>query len=203
MLQRDRHRELLGAALFPLGALAVHQVRYLLAFRSDAPHELAGDGHGYLQALTPWIMLAVAVALGIGGLRARLAQAWRTGDPGCDRGRRLVWLWVLAAAGLLATYVGQELLEGLFATGHSQGLTGILGAGGLWALPVSILAGGVLAAVVRGGRALVAHVARLRRQRSQITARRAPKLGVPREIVALARPAPLAGAAAGRAPPSC
>jgi hypothetical protein len=201
MLQRDRQRELLGVALFPLGALAVHQMRYRLAFGSDAPHELAGEGHGYLQALTPWIMLAVAI--GIGGLLARLARAWRTGDPSCDRGRRLVRLWVLAAAGLLATYVGQELLEGLCATGHPQGLKGILGAGGLWALPASMLAGGVLAAVVRGGRALVARVARLRRQRSQIAARRAPTLGVPREMVALARPAPLAGAAAGRAPPSC
>jgi hypothetical protein len=201
MLQRDRHRELLGVALFPLGALAVHQVRYLLAFGSDAPHELAGEGHGYLRALTPWIMLAVA--LGIGGLLARLARAWRTGEPGCDRGRRLVRLWVLAAAGLLATYVGQELLEGLFATGHPQGLTGILGDGGLWALPTSILVGGVLAAVVRGGRALIAHVARLRRQPSQTAARRTPKLGVHRDMVALARLAPLAGAAAGRAPPSC
>ena len=38
------------------------------------------------------------------------------------------------AVGLLAVYAGQELLEGLFATGHPQGLVGIFGDGGLWVL---------------------------------------------------------------------
>lgn len=200
MLQRDRHRRLLAVALFPSGALAVHQLRYLLAFGPEAPHEVAGEGHGYLPALTPWIILAVA--FGLGGLLARLAHAWRTGDAGCGRGRGLVRLWVLAAAGLLAIYAGQEFLEGLYANGLAQGLAGIFGDGGLWALPASVAVGGVLAVIVRGGRALVARVAQLRRTRGRSDARRAPRLGARRDVVVLVRLAPLAGASAGRAPPS-
>jgi hypothetical protein len=71
------HRRLLGAALFPLGVFAVHQLRDVLAFGSDAPHALAGQGHGYLLEMMPWIVLAVA--LGFGGLLVRLAHAWCTG----------------------------------------------------------------------------------------------------------------------------
>lgn len=194
------HRRLLGVTLFPLGVFAVHQLRYLLAFGPDAPHELAAQGHGYLLELMPWIMLAVAA--GFGGLLARLAHAWRSGVGDDDRGRRLVWLWALASAGLWGMYVGQEFFEGLLATGHPHGLDGILGDGGLWSLPASIAVGGVLALVVRGSRKLVGRVARLRRRRGQPAARRALKLGVRRDVVALVRLAPLASASAGRAPPS-
>ncbi|MGI9097508.1 MAG: hypothetical protein ACR2H2_03280 [Solirubrobacteraceae bacterium] len=86
-------------ALFPLGVFAVHQLRYELAFGADASRELADQGHAYLHELTPWIVLAVA--LGLGGLIARLARAWRSGEADRGHGRRcLVVLWVLASAGL-------------------------------------------------------------------------------------------------------
>jgi len=194
------HRRLLGVALFPLGVFAVHQLRYLLAFGPDAPHELAAQGHGYLLELMPWIMLAVAV--GFGGLLARLAHAWLSGVGDDGRGRRLVWLWALASTGLWGMYVGQEFFEGLLATGHPQGLDGILGDGGLWSLPASIAVGGVLALVVRGSRKLVARVARLRRPRARTPVRRAPRRAVRPACVALPRLAPMAGASAGRAPPT-
>jgi len=74
----------------------------------------------------------LALALGFGGLIARLAHAWRSGEADRGNGRCLVALWALASAGLFSIYVGQELLEGLFASGHPQGLVGILGDGGLW-----------------------------------------------------------------------
>lgn len=174
-------------------------MRYELAFGNDAWHELADQGHGYLRDLTPWIVLALA--LGFGRLTARLAHAWRRGEA--DRGnlRCLVALWALASAGLFSIYVGQELLEGLFASGHPQGLVGILGDGGLWALPASVAVGGVLALVVWGGRMLVARVARLRRHQAPGTVARAPQLVVRPDAVVLPRLAPLAGASAGRAPP--
>jgi len=197
---RQRHRQQLGVALFPLGVFAVHQLRYQLAFGFDASRELADQGHAYLHELTPWIVLAVA--LGLGGLIARLARAWRSGEADRGSGRCLVVLWALASAGLFSIYVGQELLEGLLATGHAEGLAGILGDGGLWALPASIAVGGALALVVRGGRALVARVARLGRRRPRIAGARAPKLVVRPDPVALPRLAPLACASAGRAPPS-
>jgi len=197
---RVRRRRRLGVALFPLGAFVVHQLRYQLAFGTDASDELAAQGHAYLHELTPWIVLAVA--LGFGGLLVRVAQVWRHGDSDRGTGRRVTALWALASAGLCCIYVGQEFLEGLFATGHPQGLVGILGDGGLWALPASIVVGGLLALVVRGGRALVERVARLRCRRPPTGLARAPKRIVRPDRLALARLAPLASASAGRAPPA-
>jgi hypothetical protein len=194
---RRRHSQRLGVALFPVGAVAVHQLRYQLAFGADASRELTDQGHAYLHELTPWIVLAVAA--GAGGLLARLARAWRSGES--ERGRCLAALWALTSAALFSIYVGQEFLEGLLADGHPQGLAGILGDGGLWALPASIAVGGLLALLVRGGRALVARVARLGRRRPRVAAARAPKGAVRPARLALPRLAPLASASAGRAPP--
>jgi hypothetical protein len=197
---RRRGRQELGMALFPLGALAMHQLRYELAFGSDAARELAAHGHGYLQALTPLVVLALA--LGLGGWLGRLARAWRSGEADHGAGRRLVVLWALASAGLFLIYVGQESLEALLATGHPQGLAGILGHGGLWAVPAAIFIGALLALVVHGGRALVGRVARMRRRRPPVAARRAPKHVARPASVALPQVAPLAGESAGRAPPA-
>ncbi|MEA2131823.1 MAG: hypothetical protein QOJ85_4714 [Solirubrobacteraceae bacterium] len=196
---RAEHRQRLGIALFPLGALAMHQLRYELAFGSDASRQLASHGHGYLQALTPLVVLAAA--LGAGGWLARLARAWRDGEPDREWGRGLAALWALAAAALVCIYVGQESLEALFATGHPHGLAAILGHGGLWALPAAIVIGGLLALVVRGGRALVAHVARTRRRRTGRPAVRAPRHAARPASVTLPGLEPLAGGRAGRAPP--
>jgi hypothetical protein len=196
---RGQRRQRLGIALFPLAALAMHQLRYELAFGSDASRQLAAHGHGYVQAVTPLVVLAAA--LGAGGWLARLAGAWRSGGSGRDeRGRGLPALWALAAAALLCIYVGQESLEALFATGHPHGLAGILGHGGLWALPAAIVIGGLLALTVHGGRALIAHVARIRRPPRRAVDS-APRRGAHPAPVALPRLAPLAGGRAGRAPP--
>jgi hypothetical protein len=196
---RGHRTQQVGMALFPLGALAMHRLRYELAFGSDASRELAAHGHGYLQALTPLVVLAAA--LGLGGWLARLGRAWRSGEPDGATGRRAVVLWALASAGLFAIYVGQESLEALLAAGHPQGLAAILGVGGLWALPAAVVIGGLLTLVVRGGRALVAHAARIGR-RSPVAHERAPRRGRRPAAVALARLAPLARACAGRAPPA-
>jgi hypothetical protein len=196
---RQRRRRRLGTALFPVGAFAVHQLRYALAFGGDASRELADQGHAYLHELTPWIVLALA--FGVGGLVARVARAWQSGESERGSGQRLVVLWALAAAGLFSIYVGQEFLEGLLATGHPEGLAGILGDGGLWALPAAIAIGGLLALLVRGGRALVERVAQLRRERRPIAPARAPKNAIRPASVVLPRLAPLACASAGRAPP--
>jgi hypothetical protein len=178
----------------------MHRARYELAFGPDAARELAAHGHGYLHALTPLVVLAVALALG--GWLGRLARAWRGGEAERERGGRLLALWALASAGLLAIYVGQESLEALFATGHPQGVAAILGHGGLWALPAAVVIGGLLALAARGGSALVGHVARIGRRRSRVALRRTPGLVVRPAAVALPRLAPLAGACAGRAPPA-
>ena len=189
-----------GAALVPAAALAVHQLRYVLAYGSQVRDELAEQGHSYLHTLTPWIVLALGVAFG--AFLGRLAEAWRddAGEP--SPRRRLAGLWLVAAAGLLGVYAAQEWLEGLFATGHPTGLQGIFGGGGLWAIPSALAVGGVLALLVRGARALLDRVARA--GRTAPVAARAPLLTPGRRRPQAHRPrvAPLATAAAGRAPPA-
>jgi hypothetical protein len=197
---RLRHRQQLGVALFPPGAFAVHQLRYQLAFGSGASRRLAGQEHAYLHRLLPLLVLTFALALG--GLVARLAQAWQSGAAEHGRGHRGRALWAIASAGLLAIYVGQELTEGLISSGHLAGPAALLATGGLWALPASIAVGGLLALVVRGGRALVAHVARLGGRLPRAVAAREPRLVVRGTSVTLPRLAPLAAACAGRAPPA-
>jgi hypothetical protein len=195
----QRYREQLGVGLFPLAALVVHQLRYELAFGGGASRELADQGHSYLHELTPWIVLAVAI--GLGGLIARVARAWRSGEGDGSQARGLIGLWALVSVALFSLYVGQEFLEGLFATGHPQGLAGILGDGGWWALPAAGAVGALLTLVIAGGRVLVAAVAARSRRRAAITVAHAARLAVCRDRVALPRLAPLARVGAGRAPP--
>jgi hypothetical protein len=196
-----------GAALMPAAALAVHQARYELAFGADAPRALAGQGHAYLSSLGPWLVLLAALALGV--WLGALAQRWAGGDAGAAPPERAaprlagVRVWLLASAGLLAIFAGQELLEGWLASGHAAGLAAVVGGGGWWALPASLVAGGLLALALRAGARIeeaLAELAPLRltlRAGARAVARRA------RPIAPAMRPlAPLARAAAGRAPPS-
>ncbi len=96
----------------------------------------------------------------------------------------------------------QEWLEGIFAAGHPGGLEGIFGNGGLWAVPLAVV-GGLLVACV-----LSLRIERARRLRAgaQLGSESFPALA-PRASTARAPPRP--GAAirspvfsAGRAPPA-
>jgi hypothetical protein len=181
----------------PIAALAVHQLRYLLAYGPKGSSELAETGHSYLNSLTPWLVLVLA--LGIGTFLARLGRAWRSGNAHRSRQRHFIALWLAASAGLVMIYAGQEFLEGLFATGHPAGLVGIFGDGGLWALPAALAIGAVLALVVRGGHAALELAARLSRRAPRARARPAP--AYPPAAPLLRPPSPLAACSAGRAPP--
>lgn len=187
-----------GAALMPVAALAVHQLRYLLAYRTHAGSKLAEQGHSYLTSLTPLIVMLCAV--GLGGFLTRLARAWRDGaDRGSARSGFLA-LWLTASLALIAIYAGQEFLEGLLASGHPAGLSGILGGGGWWAIPAAVAMGMAVALLLRGAHAVVGAVVRGRGRRP--LSPRGALVKAPQPVpVALPRCAPLAGAAAGRAPP--
>ena len=199
---RDVPPALRGAALMPAAALAVHQLRYELAFGANANHVLMAQGHAYLASLTPWIVLLTT--LSVGATLGTLAQRW-AGAPRRSGPRRAAGLgvWLAAALALLAIYSGQELLEGLLATGHPGGLAGVFGDGGWWALPLALLAGGVLALALRGVRAAeqVLAAASPARGLAQLRARALDALLVRPAAPQLVAPAPLARAAAGRAPP--
>jgi hypothetical protein len=182
-----------GLLVVPAAALAVHQIRYSLAYGSRANAQLAAQGHSYLHSLAPWTVLA----LGIGAtlFLRRAAQALSTGAVG--RRRSFATLWALSGAGLLAVYSVQETLESFLSSGHPGGVAGVFGHGGLWAIPASAAVGLVIALVLRAGQVVLEAAARL-----------FPRLPRPRPLPLLlpagVRPPlidPLAGSAAGRAPP--
>jgi hypothetical protein len=192
-----------GAALMPAAALLVHQLRYELAFGADAPRALAQQGHAYLSSLTPWIVLLAGLALGAS--LGSLAQRWaRGGVSAADRRARRadgVRVWLLASAGLVAIFAGQELLEGWFAGGHAAGAAAVVGGGGWWALPAALVVGGLLALALRAGAVVEDALAELAPLRLWLrtAVREARRL---RPVVPLLdEAAPLARSAAGRAPP--
>jgi hypothetical protein len=197
---RDQRRllRLVPVALLPPAAFAVHQLRYLLAYGSAAGIELQRQGHSYLHSIVPWIVVLIALAVGL-FLRA-LGRAF-AGQSSVPRyAGSFLLLWLLCAASLVAIYVGQELLEGLLATGHPAGLVGVFGYGGWWAVPTAACIGLVLAAVFHAGTWVLCEVIRrygwLRAPRAHRKPARA-RLGQ----VFVPRLAPLIGGWSGRGPP--
>jgi hypothetical protein len=189
----------------PAAVLAVHQLRFLLAFGGGSGAELEKEGHQYLSALAAPIAMSVAIVVGL--FFARLASAWREGagegdatpsaDPASCRG--FLRLALLIGASLLALYSCQELLEGMLSNGHPKGFNGVFGDGGWWAAPLSLACGAVVAVALRGARAAIRWAA-ARHARPRTSHGRPSPAPRPRRL-ALPRPVPLAGAAAGRAPP--
>ena len=189
-----------GAMLLPLCALAVHQLRFYVAFGRDAPMWLAREGHGYMSTVEPIVLLIAALA--VGGLVGRLARAWQQGgEPGgvAPRRGRLLRIWALCTVVLFAFYCGQELIEGALATGHPAGLAGILGHGGWLAAPIAMLVAAALAATLRVADSLIAFVSRTRRHPGRRLTTLVQRHAVPDQTDW--RLHPRAGVAAGRAPP--
>jgi hypothetical protein len=192
----------------PAAVLTVHQMRFLLAFGGSSGEQLEKEGHQYLSALAAPIAMSVAIVVGL--FFARLAKAWRVGEEDGERealtttvGRSprsdFLRLALLIGASLLALYSCQELLEGMLSNGHPEGFNGVFGDGGWWAVPLSLACGTAIAAALRGARAAIRWVASRHRAPTISHGRPTPATR-PRRLT-LPRPAPLAGAAAGRAPP--
>jgi hypothetical protein len=187
------------AAAVPAAAMAVHQLRYLLAYGGGAALELQRQGHSYLHSLVPWTILALGLAGGAFLSALGRAMAGQTSAP--RYGLSLLGLWLGCSACLIAIYAGQEFLEGLFTTGHPAGVAGIFGYGGWWAIPAAVCVGLVLAALLHGARWVLHEVAR---RRSPALPWRPAPVGArlrPRDAV-LPRVAPLALGWCGRGPPA-
>jgi hypothetical protein len=185
-------------ALVPAAALAVHQLRFLLAFGGNAGVALARQGHSYLHSLVPWIVLLIGVAAGAFLWALGRAMAGQRSAPRYTLS--LAALWVVCSACLLAIYVTQELLEGLLVTGHPAGLAGAFGYGGWWSIPAAVCVGLVLAAVFHGARWVLDEVAqRCDRVVGAASPRSATPLCAP--DVVLPRLSPLAEGRSGRGPP--
>ncbi len=186
------------AGLVPAAALAVHQLRYLLAYGGSTGLELTRQGHSYFHSLAPWIVLSIGAAAGI-FLRA-LGRAMAGQRSPSRYALSLSGLWIACFACLLAIYVTQEFLEGLLATGHPGGLAGIFGYGGWWSIPAAVCVAFVLAAIFHGARWALDEVAR-RNPGARVSPPRIPARARRPAAVALPSPAPLAGGWSGRGPP--
>jgi hypothetical protein len=137
---RTAHRLRL-AAILALGAFALHQLRYLVAFGGSSSEELARQGHGYMADWIPILGVFCASALIATLIRgrygARLAQASLP---------RRASIFALA---LLAIFVTQESVEGILAAGHPGGIAAVLASGGWLAIPLALVLGAVMALVAR------------------------------------------------------
>jgi hypothetical protein len=178
-------------ALVALGALIVHQLRYLGAYGGDAGRELAAQGHGYLGQATPLV-----IALALAAVAGCLVRAALTGTPGGRRGR--MGATAVFGGAILATFAAQEAIEGFLFAGHMDGLSAVFGGGGWLAVPLALVLGfaaGLLDAALGRLESALAGLAPARSgRRAAVTARR------PRPIF-LPRISPLALGAARRPPP--
>ena len=183
-----------SAALIVLGALGVHQLRYLLAYGGAGGHELAAQGHDYLAEAVPVLGSFVFAAV-LAGLVGACAG-------GCGEGRRGGFGRRAAAFALavFTIYAVQELAEGFLASGHAAGLGAIFGAGGWIALPLTVAAGAACAVFDRGLARLEQAVAALAAG-SLPTPRPAPSHPAP-AVPALVPQSPLAFGLARRPPPA-
>ncbi len=124
-----------SVALLALGALAVHQGRYLLAPAST------DHGHGYLELLGPVIVLVTMAAIAV----SFLATLVRRCLPVAPAPEQATDRAVVFAVGLLAVYFLQETGEALLTADHHPVFAHLLGSGGWLVLPLAMTFGGLAA----------------------------------------------------------
>jgi hypothetical protein len=185
---RTAHRIRL-ASILAVGAFALHQLRYLVAVGGSS----AAEGHRYMADLLPPLSVLVLAAI--------LATLLR-GTEGASPARVPLSRRIAVFAGaLLAIYVGQELLEGFMASGHSANVSTLLAGGGWVALPLALAIGALaalLARLLEGVERVIAviHAERPLRSRAPAVHGRA----LPARVISLLS-APLAFGLARRPPP--
>jgi hypothetical protein len=193
---RARGHSLLLAGLVVVAALVLHELRYVIGYGHDAGRALSEQGHSYLSVAD----LGVVVLLGLGmtQLLVSLRRALHTATSADHAPFGVLWLASFAA--LLGIYAGQELLEGVLASGHPTGLAALAVNGGWSALPLAMALATVVALLLRGAAAVEALVARRGRARP-----RRPRAAVSVPVLPLLSRGPdgppLARKLASRAPP--
>jgi hypothetical protein len=133
-----------AVALLALGAIALHELRYLAAFGGSPGADLRA-GHDYMEILIPLLVVLAVAALAVSVVvPAVLRLAPSLGREDCVTERAAGY-----AAALLAVHLAQELAEAALSDGHPVSVAGILGAGG-WAVIPLAMALGAVAALARG-----------------------------------------------------
>jgi len=132
---KGRTSTLRAIALLGAGAVAVHQLRYAIAYGNAAPRQLAVHNHGYMDLTLPAVATIFVVALA--ALLIRIARG-RATRPG---GRTpLVALWLCCALALGTIYGVQETFEG----------AGAIGGGGWIGFALAFPAGLLVALALQG-----------------------------------------------------
>ena len=189
---RTAHRVRL-ASILAVGALTLHQLRYLIAFGGSSSTELAQEGHRYMSEL-----LAPVAVLVLAALVATLIRGTEAAAPArAPLARRMA----VFAAVLFAIFVCQELFAGLIASGHPSGPDAVLAGGGWIALPLAAAIGALAALVARaleGVERAIAVVHARRRRHLRPPSVRGQALAARRLQLSLA---PLAFGLARRPPP--
>jgi hypothetical protein len=181
------------AALLAAGALAVHELRYALAYGDHAGSAASAQGHAYLSVVVPVVVLAALFAA------AQALLRFAGGSASGDRRRRLTRLWLGCTVALAAAYCGQELLEGWLTAGHPAGVAGVLEHGGWIGLACAPVIGGLVALAVRGAAAAIEPTAAAAAWRPRPVV--APAIASPQPVFQTS-PNPVARFLAGRGPPA-
>jgi hypothetical protein len=190
-----------AGALIAIGALGVHDLRYLLTYHGHADQELALQGHAYLRFATP--LIAGLVVLAAAAFATRLMRAYASGDG--DEPRVLPTtsrIWALASGLLLSVYSTQEWMEGLLASGHPGGIAAPFSHGGWLALPLAIVIGLLIALLLRGAAAAIAVAASKGRARLRPATPAQLPSSVARSVWSVPPRGALARRLAPRAPPA-
>jgi hypothetical protein len=167
------------ASLLSLGALAVHELRYVLAYGERAGEALASQGHAYLSDLGGALITLILATLLATVLAGALAPpARRPGNAG-SAFRRMAVLHGLA---LMAIFCAQELTEGAVASGHAAGLAAVLAHGGWVALPLALAAGALCSLACLALQGVERNLARRALRR---TRRRPPAVAEPHSVSGL------------------
>ncbi len=145
--------------LLAVGAIALHELRYLLGPGAHVHDASVSHMHSHLP-LAIAIACMVFVASVVDFVAALLAA---NGDrTSVAAPPRLSRAWPAATFALLAVFVVQESLEGALFGGHTAGMHGLFGHGG-WSVAIfAPLLGAVIAFLVRGSQKAIELVARKR-----------------------------------------
>ncbi|MGH2839184.1 MAG: hypothetical protein ACRDJY_12655 [Thermoleophilaceae bacterium] len=129
-----------------VGALAVHELRYVLAGTHQDEH-----AHAYMAWLVP--LTCALLGLALAEFSVRLARRIR-------RDARPVYVpagvrWLTASSLLTTIFALQEVVERLLAHGRVDVTEALVVHGGWVALPLCFVVGAVIALLLRGARALL------------------------------------------------
>jgi hypothetical protein len=188
-------RRFLQTALFALGALVVHEGRYILGYGHGWAEIVNKAGHEYLALAIPLVLAMVAVGLVLFVVELRRRPAATSAAPP-SRPASFWRAWLLAYVVLCVVFTGQELTEGLLSSGHAHGLAGVVDGGGWIAFVLGIGVAALVALAMRGAEVALARGTRVER----LPARR-PPLWLPISLV-LPRARPVGRNLAPRGPPA-